>query len=267
MSREIAIRGDTIRLGQLLKLAGIVGAGGELKAFLAEADVRVNGEPDARRGRQLHPGDTVSVGGRGAGDRPPLDSPARMPPGETTTGPPDFVGVGTQRSGTTWWFETLLDHPQIRGPRTGRKEQHFFDQFATRELTDERIARYHKQFPRGPGQIVGEWTPRYMHDFWVPPLIRRAAPGAKLLIMFRDPIERYRSGVPHRASRSADPRMEAVCADAAERGRYAAQLKRVLAVHDRETNLYPASSMVPGPEDPPPVRFSSSTTRLASAIS
>jgi hypothetical protein len=160
-----------------------------------------------------------------------------MPPGETTTGPPDFVGVGTQRSGTTWWFETLLDHPQIRGPRTGRKEQHFFDQFATRELTDERIARYHKQFPRGPGQIAGEWTPRYMHDFWVPPLIRRAAPAAKLLIMFSDPIERYRSGVPHRASRSADPRMEAVCADAAERGRYATQLKRVLASHDRERIL------------------------------
>ena len=63
MSRAIAIRGDTIRLGQLLKLAGIVGAGGELKAFLAEADVRVNGEPDVRRGRQLHPSDTVSVAG------------------------------------------------------------------------------------------------------------------------------------------------------------------------------------------------------------
>jgi hypothetical protein len=160
-----------------------------------------------------------------------------MAAGETTTGPPDFVGVGTQRSGTTWWFETLLDHPQIRGPRSGRKEQHFFDQFATRELTDERIARYHKQFPRDPGQIAGEWTPRYMHDFWVPPLIRRAAPGARLLIMLRDPIERYRSGVPHRASRSADPRMEAVCADAAERGRYATQLKRVLAVHERERIL------------------------------
>jgi Sulfotransferase domain len=160
-----------------------------------------------------------------------------MAAGETTTGPPDFIGVGTQRSGTTWWFETLLDHPQICGPRSGRKEQHLFDQFATRELTEERIARYHRQFPRGPGQIAGEWTPRYMHDFWVPPLIRRAAPGAKLLIMLRDPIERYRSGVPHRASRSADPRMEAVCADAAERGRYATQLKRVLAVHERERIL------------------------------
>ena len=67
MSREIAIRGDTIRLGQLLKLAGIVGAGGELKAFLAEAEVRVNGEPETRRGRQLHPGDTVSVAGEELG--------------------------------------------------------------------------------------------------------------------------------------------------------------------------------------------------------
>jgi ribosome-associated protein len=50
-----------IRLGQLLKLAGIVEGGGELRAFLADATVLVNGEPDARRGRQLHPGDTVRV--------------------------------------------------------------------------------------------------------------------------------------------------------------------------------------------------------------
>jgi ribosome-associated protein len=63
VARDIAIRGDTIRLGQLLKLAGVVGAGGELKALLAQAPVLVNGEPDARRGRQLHPGDVVSVSG------------------------------------------------------------------------------------------------------------------------------------------------------------------------------------------------------------
>jgi ribosome-associated protein len=61
MERAVAIRGDTIRLGQLLKLAGVVGAGGELKAFLAEETVLVNGEPDARRGRQLHPGDVVAI--------------------------------------------------------------------------------------------------------------------------------------------------------------------------------------------------------------
>jgi ribosome-associated protein len=52
-----------IRLGQLLKLAGVVGGGGEVKPFLAEEPVLVNGEPDNRRGRQLHPGDVVVVAG------------------------------------------------------------------------------------------------------------------------------------------------------------------------------------------------------------
>jgi ribosome-associated protein len=62
MAREVPIRGDTIRLGQLLKLAGLIDGGGEVKAFLASTAVRVNGEPEERRGRQLHPGDEVQAG-------------------------------------------------------------------------------------------------------------------------------------------------------------------------------------------------------------
>ena len=61
MPHEVPIRGETIRLGQLLKLAGIVRGGGEVRVFLDEATVLVNGEPEGRRGRQLHPGDTVRV--------------------------------------------------------------------------------------------------------------------------------------------------------------------------------------------------------------
>ena len=57
------ITGDMIRLGQLLKLAGVIDSSGEAKAFLAEQPVQVNGEPEARRGRQLHPGDEVRAGG------------------------------------------------------------------------------------------------------------------------------------------------------------------------------------------------------------
>jgi len=60
--REIHIRGDMIRLGQLLKLADIAGGGGDIKAIL-EDGVLVNGEPEARRGRQLHDGDQVDAGG------------------------------------------------------------------------------------------------------------------------------------------------------------------------------------------------------------
>ena len=50
-----------IRLGQLLKLAGIADTGADTKALLADAAVTVNGEPEGRRGRQLHPGDVVTV--------------------------------------------------------------------------------------------------------------------------------------------------------------------------------------------------------------
>ena len=62
MNRDVAIRGEMIRLGELLKLAGIAGTGGEAKALLASTAVLVNGEPDNRRGRQLHAGDEVQVG-------------------------------------------------------------------------------------------------------------------------------------------------------------------------------------------------------------
>lgn len=60
--REIAIRGEMIRLGQLLKLAGLIDAGGEAAAYLATSPVQVNGEAEARRGRQLRPGDVVVAG-------------------------------------------------------------------------------------------------------------------------------------------------------------------------------------------------------------
>jgi ribosome-associated protein len=61
--REIPIRGETIRLGQLLKLAGIIESGAEVKAFLVEQRVTVNDEAEDRRGRQLHPGDVVNAAG------------------------------------------------------------------------------------------------------------------------------------------------------------------------------------------------------------
>ncbi len=54
---------DTIRLGQLLKLADLVESGAEVKDVLVSGIVRVNGEPEERRGRQLHRGDVVSVEG------------------------------------------------------------------------------------------------------------------------------------------------------------------------------------------------------------
>jgi ribosome-associated protein len=60
--RDVPIRGDMIRLGQLLQLAGLADTGGSAKILLAEGLVLVNGEAESRRGRQLHAGDVVAVG-------------------------------------------------------------------------------------------------------------------------------------------------------------------------------------------------------------
>jgi ribosome-associated protein len=62
--REVEIRGDMIRLGQLLKLAGIVDSGGEAKTLIADGSVTVNGEPETRRGRQMHAGDVLAAAGQ-----------------------------------------------------------------------------------------------------------------------------------------------------------------------------------------------------------
>jgi len=60
--KTIEIRGDMIRLGQLLKVAGLADSGAEAKVLLLDGSVTVNGEPETRRGRQLHRGDEVVVG-------------------------------------------------------------------------------------------------------------------------------------------------------------------------------------------------------------
>jgi len=58
---DVAIRGEVIRLGQLLKLAGIADSGTDAKELLAAGAVTVNGEAEGRRGRQLRRGDVVTV--------------------------------------------------------------------------------------------------------------------------------------------------------------------------------------------------------------
>jgi ribosome-associated protein len=54
---------ESIRLGQLLKLVDAVPTGAQVKDVLLTGTVRVNGEPEERRGRQVRRGDVVSVEG------------------------------------------------------------------------------------------------------------------------------------------------------------------------------------------------------------
>jgi ribosome-associated protein len=64
MTLEVPIKGTMIRLGQLLKLAGVIDSGSEAKALLETQVVSVNEQQEGRRGRQLHDGDLVRIGER-----------------------------------------------------------------------------------------------------------------------------------------------------------------------------------------------------------
>jgi ribosome-associated protein len=60
--RDVAIREDSIRLGQFLKLADLIENGADAKPLMISGSVEVNGEVETRRGRQLRKGDVVTLG-------------------------------------------------------------------------------------------------------------------------------------------------------------------------------------------------------------
>ncbi len=62
-AQETPIRDEMIRLGQLLKLANLAEDGIQAKQLIEDGLVKVNGDIEERRGRQLHAGDVVSVNG------------------------------------------------------------------------------------------------------------------------------------------------------------------------------------------------------------
>lgn len=61
--RRTAIRTDSIELGALLKWSGVAPTGGDAKQLIQHGRVAVNGAVERRRGRRIHPGDRVEVGG------------------------------------------------------------------------------------------------------------------------------------------------------------------------------------------------------------
>lgn len=60
---KIKIKDDYIKLGQALKLAGLVSSGIDAKFVIQDGQVKVNGEVDTRRGKKMVPGDTFEFNG------------------------------------------------------------------------------------------------------------------------------------------------------------------------------------------------------------
>lgn len=168
---------------------------------------------------------------------PALPTPPPAPEG-WVPGPPDYVGVGTARSGTTWWDSLIGAHPQVSRLPGAPKEVHYFDGLWQGQLSDADVRRYHAFFARPSGHHSGEWTPGYMLDVWTPRLLRQAAPDARLVVLLRDPVERFRSGRTLAENRFAVGSTARAAANAAfNRGIYADQLQRLWRAFPREQVL------------------------------
>jgi Sulfotransferase domain len=157
--------------------------------------------------------------GRYAPWEPGFDLTPPAPAAGESSGPPDFVGIGAQKAGTTWWYSLIAEHPGVSSRSDIHKERHFLSRFGSQAFTVADLQRYHGWFPRSSGTIAGEWTPDYLSLPWVAPLLKRAAPDAKLVVILRDPVERFASGLAHQLANGMKLTHETV-SDAVEKGLY-----------------------------------------------
>lgn len=110
---------------------------------------------------------------------------------------PAWLGIGAQRSGTTWFTDLLTQHPSVGLGTNGRKEQQLLH-----KVGDGRVPEsdYLDLFP-ADGVKRGDWTPQYLRHASTPAVAARLVPDAPVLVLLRDPIERFRSAMRLAATR------------------------------------------------------------------
>jgi len=138
---------------------------------------------------------------------------------------PDFLVVGAKKAGSTWLDHLLRSHPGVFLPAE-RKEVAYFDLFHDRGPAW--YARFFRDAP--PGALIGESTPEYLHYPDAAKRIERELPGARLLAIVRNPIDRAHSEWAHLVGKFAERRSfaELVRDDPGllAKGHYAEQLRR-----------------------------------------
>ena len=97
---------------------------------------------------------------------------------------PNFLGIGVQRSATTWLYKCLKEHPHIFLP--DKKELHFFD-----KNFDKGLDWYKSFFERVTHEIaIGEITPDYLYNYKALERMASILPKAKLIVSLRNPVDR-----------------------------------------------------------------------------
>jgi hypothetical protein len=111
---------------------------------------------------------------------------------------PDFLILGAQKAGTTALYAYLRWHPDITGPAF--KEVSYFDRHYAQ---GERWYRAH--LPLRPQRIVGEASPSYLFHPLAPERVAELLPGARLIALLRNPVERAFSHYQHEVALGREP--------------------------------------------------------------
>lgn len=106
-------------------------------------------------------------------------------------GYPAWLGIGAQRSGTTWLTDLLTQHPQVALGTNGKKEQHLLHKIADGRVDE---SAYLDLFP-DDGVRRGDWSPQYLRHASTPAAAARLVPSGPVLVLLRDPVDRYRSAM------------------------------------------------------------------------
>lgn len=111
---------------------------------------------------------------------------------------PAWLGIGAQRSGTTWFTDLLTQHPQVGLGTNGKKEQQLLHKVADGVAPAQ---DYLELFP-DDGVRRGDWTPHYLRHATTPAAAARLLDAdVPVLVLLRDPVERFRSAMRLAATR------------------------------------------------------------------
>jgi sulfotransferase family protein len=102
---------------------------------------------------------------------------------------PDFLIGGAPRSGTTWLYRLLDRHPDVYMARPAAPEPKFF---LVDEVYEKGIEFYSRTWfaDAGGARISGEKSTDYLESAVAASRIARDLPGAKLVFILREPVDR-----------------------------------------------------------------------------
>ena len=151
---------------------------------------------------------------------------------------PDFIGLGAQRTGTSWIYACLYEHPQICIPI---KEIHFFSR---ERHWSKGYEWYESRFAACPPEaLAGEFSTSYLPDPDAAVRMHQRYPGVKLIVSLRNPVDRaYSNYLNLIKAGQVNPAMSFKDAldehpEFVEQGYYATWLSRYLQFFSREQIL------------------------------